>query len=92
MAPMIATKMTAVTTENPDRLQAAIDTISLGRLGLPEGMLIGPSGAAFRLSQGFDTSLQQSMQALRAWLAARSGSWTPTTWPAPWQKTWAAVT
>lgn len=33
---MIATKMTAVTTENPDRLQAAIDTISLGRLGLPE--------------------------------------------------------
>jgi len=33
---MIATKMTAVTTENPDRLQAALDTISLGRLGLPE--------------------------------------------------------
>lgn len=33
---MIATKMTAVTTENPDRLQAAIDTISLGRLGLPD--------------------------------------------------------
>ena len=33
---MIATKMTTVTTENPDRLQAALDTISLGRLGLPE--------------------------------------------------------
>lgn len=33
---MIATKMTAVTTDNPERLQAAIDTISLGRLGLPE--------------------------------------------------------
>lgn len=33
---MIATKMTAVTTQNPDRLQAALDTISLGRLGLPE--------------------------------------------------------
>lgn len=33
---MIATKMTAVTTENPDRLKAAVDTISLGRLGLPE--------------------------------------------------------
>lgn len=33
---MIATKMTAVTTEHPDRLQAALDTISLGRLGLPE--------------------------------------------------------
>lgn len=32
---MIATKMTAVTTEHPDRLQAALDTISLGRLGLP---------------------------------------------------------
>lgn len=33
---MIATKMTAVTTEHPDRLKAAVDTISLGRLGLPE--------------------------------------------------------
>ncbi|WP_231639140.1 SDR family NAD(P)-dependent oxidoreductase [Sphingomonas profundi] len=33
---MIATKMTAVTTEHPDRLQAALATISLGRLGLPE--------------------------------------------------------
>ncbi len=33
---MIATKMTAVTTEHPERLQAALDTISLGRLGLPE--------------------------------------------------------
>lgn len=33
---MIATKMTAVTTEHPDRLRAALDTISLGRLGLPE--------------------------------------------------------
>lgn len=32
---MIATKMTAVTTEHPDRLQAALNTISLGRLGLP---------------------------------------------------------
>lgn len=33
---MIATKMTAVTTESPDRLKAAIDTISLGRLGVPD--------------------------------------------------------
>lgn len=32
---MIATKMTKVTTDHPDRLQAALDTISLGRLGLP---------------------------------------------------------
>lgn len=32
---MIATKMTAVTTERPERLQAALKTISLGRLGLP---------------------------------------------------------
>lgn len=32
---MIATKMTKVTTEHPARLQAALDTISLGRLGLP---------------------------------------------------------
>lgn len=32
---MIATKMTAVTTEHPDRLQAALNSISLGRLGLP---------------------------------------------------------
>lgn len=33
---MIATKMTAVTTEHPDRLKAALESISLGRLGLPE--------------------------------------------------------
>lgn len=33
---MIATKMTAVTTEHPDRLRAALESISLGRLGLPE--------------------------------------------------------
>ncbi|MQP68321.1 SDR family oxidoreductase [Niveispirillum sp. SYP-B3756] len=33
---MIATKMTAVTTDHPDRLQAALTTISLGRLGLPQ--------------------------------------------------------
>lgn len=33
---MIATKMTKVTTDHPDRLQAAIESISLGRLGLPE--------------------------------------------------------
>ncbi|MCW1384894.1 SDR family oxidoreductase [Novosphingobium sp. KCTC 2891] len=33
---MIATKMTTATTEHPDRLKAALDTISLGRLGLPE--------------------------------------------------------
>jgi len=32
---MIATKLTAVTTQRPDRLKAALDTISLGRLGLP---------------------------------------------------------
>lgn len=32
---MIATKMTAVTTKHPDRLQTALDTISLGRLGEP---------------------------------------------------------
>jgi len=32
---MIATKMTRVTTEHPQRVQAALDTISLGRLGLP---------------------------------------------------------
>lgn len=32
---MIATKLTAVTTQKPDRLKAALDTISLGRLGLP---------------------------------------------------------
>lgn len=32
---MIATKMTAVTTEHPERLQAALTSISLGRLGLP---------------------------------------------------------
>jgi len=33
---MIATKMTTVTTEHPDRLKTALATISLGRLGLPE--------------------------------------------------------
>jgi 3-oxoacyl-[acyl-carrier protein] reductase len=33
---MIATKMTAVTTESPERLKAVLDTISLGRLGVPE--------------------------------------------------------
>lgn len=33
---MIATKMTKVTTDHPDRLDAALKTISLGRLGLPE--------------------------------------------------------
>jgi 3-oxoacyl-[acyl-carrier protein] reductase len=33
---LIATKMTAVTTDHPDRLEAALATISLGRLGLPE--------------------------------------------------------
>jgi 3-oxoacyl-[acyl-carrier protein] reductase len=32
---MIATKLTAVTTENPERLKSVLDTISLGRLGLP---------------------------------------------------------
>lgn len=32
---MIATKMTKVTTEHPDRLASALSTISLGRLGLP---------------------------------------------------------
>jgi 3-oxoacyl-[acyl-carrier protein] reductase len=32
---LIATKLTAVTTQKPDRLKAALDTISLGRLGLP---------------------------------------------------------
>ena len=44
---MIATKMTAVTTDNPERLQAAIDTISLGRLGLPEDVA---SAALFLVS------------------------------------------
>lgn len=32
---MIATKMTKVTTDHTERLQAALSTISLGRLGLP---------------------------------------------------------
>lgn len=32
---LIATKMTAVTTEDPQRLKSALDTTSLGRLGLP---------------------------------------------------------
>lgn len=33
---MIATKMTAVTMDNPQRQQAALDTISLGRFGTPQ--------------------------------------------------------
>lgn len=33
---MIATKMTEVTTQHPERLQAALESISLGRLGQPE--------------------------------------------------------
>jgi len=33
---MIATKMTKVTTDDPDRLHATLKTISLGRLGLPD--------------------------------------------------------
>ena len=33
---LIATKMTSVTTEHPERLKTALDTISLGRLGTPE--------------------------------------------------------
>jgi 3-oxoacyl-[acyl-carrier protein] reductase len=33
---MIATKMTAVTTNNPERLKSVLDSISLGRTGLPE--------------------------------------------------------
>lgn len=33
---MIATKMTRTTTEHPDRLQAALNSISLGRLGEPK--------------------------------------------------------
>lgn len=44
---MIATKMTAVTTGHPDRLQAALDSISLGRLGLPEDVA---SAALFLVS------------------------------------------
>jgi 3-oxoacyl-[acyl-carrier protein] reductase len=39
---MVATKMTKVTTEHPARLQEALDTISLGRLGTPEDMA-GPA-------------------------------------------------
>lgn len=35
---MVETKMTAVTTEHPERRQAAIDSISLGRLGTPGDM------------------------------------------------------
>ncbi|CAN7763894.1 SDR family oxidoreductase [Cupriavidus necator] len=35
---MVATKMTAVTTEHPERRKAALDTISLGRFGTPEDM------------------------------------------------------
>lgn len=35
---MVATKMTAVTTAHPDRRQAALDTISVGRFGTPEDM------------------------------------------------------
>lgn len=33
---MIATKMTKVTTDHPDRLRATLASISLGRLGLPD--------------------------------------------------------
>jgi 3-oxoacyl-[acyl-carrier protein] reductase len=33
---LIATKMTAVTTEHPKRLETALETVSLGRLGLPQ--------------------------------------------------------
>ena len=34
----VATKMTRVTTENPQRLQSAIDRIPAGRLGTPRDM------------------------------------------------------
>lgn len=33
---MVATKMTAITTEDPERRQTALDSISLGRLGVPQ--------------------------------------------------------
>jgi 3-oxoacyl-[acyl-carrier protein] reductase len=39
---MVATKMTSVTTEHPARLQAALESISLSRLGTPEDMA-GPA-------------------------------------------------
>ncbi|KGF70728.1 3-oxoacyl-ACP reductase [Hoeflea sp. BAL378] len=39
---MVATKMTGVTVNNPDRLNAALGTISLGRLGTVEDMA-GPA-------------------------------------------------
>lgn len=39
---MVATKMTEVTTAHPARLQAALETISLGRLGTPDDMA-GPA-------------------------------------------------
>jgi 3-oxoacyl-[acyl-carrier protein] reductase len=35
---MVATRMTAVTTDHPERKQAALDSISLGRLGTPSDM------------------------------------------------------
>lgn len=43
---MIATKMTRVTTDSPARLQAALETISLGRLGTPADI----AGAALFLA------------------------------------------
>lgn len=43
---MVETKMTQVTTANPARLQTALDTISLGRLGTPDDM----AGAALFLA------------------------------------------
>lgn len=39
---LVATKMTAVTTAHPERAKAALETISLGRLGTPEDMA-GPA-------------------------------------------------
>jgi len=39
---MVATKLTRVTTDDPDRLQATLDTISLGRLGTPQD-IAGPA-------------------------------------------------
>jgi len=42
---MVETKMTAVTTQHPERRQAAVDSISLGRLGTPQDM----AGAALFL-------------------------------------------
>jgi len=39
---MVATKLTRVTTDDPERLQATLDTISLGRLGTPQD-IAGPA-------------------------------------------------